>query len=57
MIYYVLTHVAPKAKKIVLNMFFVESCDDFIAQENDQLKHEVKRLENEVIKLKKLAYV
>ena len=31
---------------------FVESCDDFIAQENEKLIHEVKRLKEEVIKLK-----
>jgi hypothetical protein len=30
----------------------VESCDDFIAQENDQFKLEVKRVEFEFIKLK-----
>ena len=31
---------------------FVESCDDFIAQENEKLMHEVKRLKEQVIKLK-----
>ena len=31
---------------------FVESCDDFIAQENEKLIHEVKRLKEQVIKLK-----
>jgi hypothetical protein len=31
----------------------VETCDDLIAQENDHLKREVKKLELEVNKLKK----
>jgi cell division protein FtsB len=31
----------------------VETCDDQIAQENDHLKREVKKLELEVNKLKK----
>jgi hypothetical protein len=35
----------------------VETCDDLIAQENDQLKREVKKLELEVNKLKKQAKV
>jgi ubiquitin len=33
----------------------VEACDDQIAQENDHLKREVKKLELEVNKLKKQA--
>ena len=36
---------------------FVESCDDFIAQENEELMHEVKRLKEEVIKLKEKEQV
>jgi cell division protein FtsB len=35
----------------------VETCDDQIAQENDHLKREVKKLELEVNKLKKQAKV
>jgi hypothetical protein len=35
----------------------VETCDDLIAQENDHLKREVKKLELEVNKLKKRAKV
>jgi cell division protein FtsB len=35
----------------------VEACDDQIAQENDHLKREVKKLELEVNKLKKQAKV
>jgi hypothetical protein len=35
----------------------MESCDDQIAQENDHLKREVKKLELEVNKLKKQAKV
>jgi sugar-specific transcriptional regulator TrmB len=35
----------------------VETCDDLIAQENDHLKREVKKLELEVNKLKKQAKV
>jgi cell division protein FtsB len=35
----------------------VEICDEQIAQENDQLKREVKKLELEVNKLKKQAKV
>jgi cell division protein FtsB len=35
----------------------VETCDDLIAQENDHLKREVKKLELEVNKLKKHAKV
>jgi cell division protein FtsB len=35
----------------------VETCDDPIAQENDHLKREVKKLELEVNKLKKQAKV
>jgi hypothetical protein len=34
----------------------VETCDDLIAQENDHLKREVKKLEFEVNKLKKLEF-
>jgi hypothetical protein len=34
-----------------VEQIYVESCDDFIAQENDQLKLEVRRLELEMIKL------
>jgi cell division protein FtsB len=33
----------------------VKTCDDLIAQENDHLKREVKKLEFEVNKLKKQA--
>jgi hypothetical protein len=35
----------------------VETCDDLIAQENDHLKREVKKLEPKVDKLKKQAKV
>jgi cell division protein FtsB len=35
----------------------VETCDDLIAQENNHLKREVKKLEHEVNKLKKQAKV
>jgi cell division protein FtsB len=35
----------------------VKTCDDLIAQENDHLKREVKKLELEVNKLKKQAKV
>ena len=35
-----------------IEQVFVESCDDFIAQENKKLMYEVKRLKEEVIKLK-----
>jgi hypothetical protein len=35
----------------------VETCDDLIAQENDHLKREVKKLELKVNKLKKQAKV
>jgi cell division protein FtsB len=35
----------------------VETCDNLIAQENDHLKREVKKLELEVNKLKKQAKV
>jgi hypothetical protein len=36
----------------IVEQIHVEPCDDFIAQENDQLKLEVRRLELEMVKLK-----
>jgi cell division protein FtsB len=39
------------------NQVSVKTCDDLIAQENDHLKREVKKLELEVNKLKKQAKV
>ena len=41
-----------QASQSSIEQVFVESCDDFIAQENEELMHEVKRLKEEVIKLK-----
>ena len=41
-----------QASQSSIEQVFVESCDDFIAQENEKLMHEVKRLKEEVIKLK-----
>ena len=41
-----------QASQSSIEQVFVESCDDFIAQENEDLMHEVKRLKEEVIKLK-----
>jgi hypothetical protein len=38
--------------KSIIEQIHVESCDDFIAQANDQLKLEVRRLELETVKLK-----
>ena len=35
-----------------IEQVFVESCDDFIAQENEELMHDVKGLKEQVIKLK-----
>jgi hypothetical protein len=46
--------VALKANNQVLSKFMY-SCDDFIAEENDLLKLEVKRLELEMIKLQEKA--
>jgi hypothetical protein len=46
--------VALKANNQVLGKFMY-SCDDFIAEENDLLKLEVKRLELEMIKLQEKA--
>ena len=40
------------ASQSSIEQVFVEPCDDFIAQENEELMHEVKRLKEEVIKLK-----
>jgi hypothetical protein len=40
-----------------VEQILVESCDDFIAQENDQLKLEVRRLELEIVKLEEKALV
>ena len=41
-----------QASQSSIKQVFVESCDDFIAQENEDLMCEVKRLKEEVIKLK-----
>ena len=41
-----------QASQSSIEQVFVESCDDFIAQENEELMHEVKRLKEEMIKLK-----
>ena len=41
-----------QASQSSIEQVFVESCDDFIAQENEELMHEVKRLKEQVIKLK-----
>src|SRR6185312_14366775 len=41
-----------QASQSSIEQVFLESCDDFIAQENEELMHEVKRLKEQVIKLK-----
>ena len=46
-----------QSKQFCVGDVFVESCDDFIAQENDDLKQEVKRLKIEVTKLKSKVQV
>jgi cell division protein FtsB len=43
--------------KASASLVSVETCDDLLAQENDHLKREVKKLELEVNKLKKQAKV
>jgi hypothetical protein len=43
--------------KASISQVSVETCDDLIAQENDHLKREVKKLELKVGKLKKQAKV
>jgi hypothetical protein len=53
MIYLVLTHVAPKGKPSWYDCVIAKSCDDFIAQENDNLMQEVEKLKKEVAKLKR----
>jgi sugar-specific transcriptional regulator TrmB len=53
MICLVLTHVAPKGKPSWYDSVIPESCDDFIAQENDDLMQEVEKLKKEVAKLKR----
>jgi hypothetical protein len=40
-----------QSQQLSVEQIHVESCDDFIAQENDQLKLEVRRLELEMVKL------
>jgi sugar-specific transcriptional regulator TrmB len=51
------TSKASTNDKASTNQVSVETCDDLIAQENDHLKREVKKLEFEVNKLKKQAKV
>ena len=40
------------AMRNAMRMFFVESCDDLIAKENDELKQEVERLMKDLYRLK-----
>jgi hypothetical protein len=46
-----------KGQHYNIEQVLVESCDEVIGQENDHLKHEVKRLEQKVSMLKKQAKV
>jgi hypothetical protein len=43
----------PKGKPSWYDQVIAESCDDFIAQENDDLMQEVEKLKKEVAKLKR----
>jgi hypothetical protein len=47
----------PKGKPSWYDQVIVESCDDFIAQENDDLMQEVEKLKKEVAKLKRKEMV
>ena len=41
-----LTHVAPKKKQSSVEHVLVESCDDLIAKEDDNLKQEVEKIKD-----------
>jgi len=55
--YVVLNLVALKTSQSSIEHVLVESCDDLIAKENDELKQEIGKLKNDLIKSRSMSQV